>query len=108
MAIVLEELGIPYNQKLMDMGDLKKPPFEKINVNGRVPAIEDPNTGITLWESGAIIEYLAETYDTKHNLTITTSPDKFLVKQWLHFQMSGQGPYFGQAAVSTSSSDEAG
>jgi glutathione S-transferase len=80
------------------MGDLKKPPFEKINVNGRVPAIEDPNTGITLWESGAIIEYLTEVYDTKNTLSFASSPEKYLVKQWLHFQMSGQGPYYGQAA----------
>ena len=81
-----------------DMGDLKKEPYEKINVNGRVPAIEDPNTGITLWESGAIIEYLVETYDKNNTLTYTSSPEKYFVKQWLHFQMSGQGPYFGQAA----------
>lgn len=77
---------------------MKKPPFEKICINGRVPAIEDPNTGITLWESGAIIEYLQETYDKSNTLTYTSSPEKFLVKQWLHFQMSGQGPYFGQGA----------
>jgi glutathione S-transferase len=76
------------------MADLKKPPFEKLNPNGRVPAIEDPNTGITLWESGAIVEY----YDTKHSLTYASSPEKYFVKQWLHFQISGQGPYFGQAA----------
>ena len=80
------------------MADLKKPPFEKLNPNGRVPVIEDPNTGITLWESGAIVEYLVETYDTKHSLTYASSPEKHFVKQWLHFQMSGQGPYFGQAA----------
>jgi glutathione S-transferase len=80
------------------MGDLKKPPFEKINPNGRVPAIEDPNTGITLWESGAIIEYLIDTYDKSNSLTYTKAPEKYFVKQWLHFQMSGQGPYFGQAA----------
>ncbi|CZS97255.1 related to theta class glutathione S-transferase [Rhynchosporium agropyri] len=98
VAILLEELKIPYDQKLMDMGDMKKPPFEKINVNGRVPAIEDPNTNITLWESGAIIEYLQETYDKSNTLNYTSSPEKYLVKQWLHFQMSGQGPYFGQAA----------
>lgn len=103
------------------MGDLKKPPFEKINVNGRVPAIEDPNTGITLWESVAIIEYvftnrvlkalaenisltplssryLVDTYDTNNKLSFTSSPEKYLVKQWLELQSSGQGPYFGQAA----------
>jgi glutathione S-transferase len=79
--------------------DLKKAPFEtKINPNGRVPAITDPNTDITLWESGAIIEYLVETYDKDSTLNYTTFPEKYLLKQWLHFQMSGQGPYFGQAA----------
>jgi glutathione S-transferase len=82
----------------MNLADCKKPPDEKINVNGRVPAITDPNTDITLWESGAIIEYLVETYDKEKKLTFTTSPEKFYVSQYLHFQMSGQGPYFGQAA----------
>jgi len=98
VAIVLEELRIPYTTKIMDLNDLKVPPYTNINPNGRVPAIEDPNTGITLWESGAIIEYLADTYDTEHTLNFTTFPEKYLVKQYLHFQMSGQGPYYGQAA----------
>jgi len=97
VAIVLEELHIPYTMKIIGGADVKKPPYEKINPNGRVPAIEDPNTGITLWESGAIIEYLAETYDTEHTLSFATFPEKYYVKQYLHFQMSGQGPYFGQA-----------
>ncbi|KAL3418362.1 URE2 [Phlyctema vagabunda] len=97
VAIILEELNIPYTYNVIDFADMKKPEYEKICINGRVPAIEDPNTGITLWESGAIIEYLVETYDTKNTLTYTTTPEKFLVKQWLHFQVSGQGPYYGQA-----------
>ena len=63
-----------------------------------VPAIEDPNTGITLWESGAIIEYLIAEYDKEHKLSFSSSPEKYLTQQWLHFQVSGQGPYFGQAA----------
>lgn len=63
----------------------------------RLPAIDDPNTGITIWESGAIIEYLVETYDKDSRLTFTTVPEKYHAKQFLHFQMSGQGPYFGQA-----------
>lgn len=98
VAIILEELQIPYEWEMMDMGEIKKPPFEKINPNGRVPVIIDPNTNITLWESGAIIEYLVETYDKANTLTYTTFPEKYHLKQWLHFQMSGQGPYFGQAA----------
>jgi len=97
VAIVLEELEIPYTTKYMDMADLKKDPYEKICVNGRVPAIEDPNTGITLWESGAIIEYLVDTYDKAGKLTHTTLPEKYHIKQWLYFQVSGQGPYYGQA-----------
>jgi len=98
VAIVLSELDLPYNTVMVDMADMKKEPFTKINPNGRVPAIEDPNTGVTLWESGAINSYLVETYDKEHKLTYTTVPEKFQVQQWLHFQMSGQGPYYGQAA----------
>jgi glutathione S-transferase len=75
----------------MDFSELKKDPFESINPNGRVPAIEDPNTGMKLWESGAIIEYLLETYDKENKLSYTKSPEKFETKCWLHFQMSGQG-----------------
>lgn len=56
------------------MSELKQPPYEKINPNGRLPEIEDPNTGITLWESGAIIEYLIENYDKDSTLTYTTFP----------------------------------
>ena len=81
----------------MQISDLKKEPFERINPNGRVPAIEDPNTGITLFESGAIIEYLVETYDKENKISYGDKfPEKFLCKSYLHFQMSGQGPYFGQ------------
>jgi glutathione S-transferase len=64
------------------MADLKKAPFEKINPNGRVPAIEDPNTGITLWESGAIIEYLQEIYDKNNTLNYKSFPERYHVKQW--------------------------
>ena len=83
--------GLKYETKIMDFSELKKDPYEKLNPNGRVPAIEDPNTGINLWESGAIIEYLLETYDKENKLSYTKSPEKFQQSQWLHFQMSGQG-----------------
>ncbi|MCJ1461490.1 glutathione S- transferase, nitrogen catabolite repression regulator [Pseudocyphellaria aurata] len=106
VAMVLEELEIPYELVRMEKEDVKKEPFTKLNPNGRVPAIEDPNTGIVLWESGAIIEYLIDQYDPSAKLSFTSFPEKYHAKQWLHFQMSGQGPYFGQAAWFTRSHPE--
>lgn len=98
VIMLLLELQIPYETKMVDYPDMKKEPYQSINPNGRVPAIEDPNTGITLWESGAILEYLTETYDKHHSISFPPgTPEYFSAKQWLHFQMSGQGPYFGQA-----------
>jgi len=60
-------------------------------------AIEDPNTDLVLWETGAIIQYLVEQYDTRKILTYETLKEKHHLNQWLMFQVSGQGPYFGQA-----------
>ncbi|KAL2788368.1 glutathione S-transferase [Aspergillus keveii] len=97
VAAILGELNLPYNWIEIDTKQLKSEPYTLINPNGRVPAIEDPNTGIAIWESGAIIEYLVETYDKEHTISFEHgSKEYFLAKQWLHFQMSGQGPYFGQ------------
>lgn len=97
VAYILEELNIPYETRFIRGENIKKEPFVSVNPNGRVPAIEDPNTNITLWESGAILEYLAETYDKDRKLSFAPgSPEYFHAKQWLHFQTSGQGPYFGQ------------
>ncbi|KAI2473546.1 glutathione S-transferase [Annulohypoxylon bovei var. microspora] len=98
VIFVLEELQVPYEIKSIRFDDVKKKPLIDVNPNGRVPAIEDPNTGLTLWESGAIITYIIKQYDTKHTLTYTTFPEEHLLNQWLHFQMSGQGPYYGVAA----------
>jgi glutathione S-transferase len=108
VAIILEELNIPYETEYMDFGVLKQEPFISVNPNGRTPAIEDPNTGITLWESGAIIDYLIDTYDKKNTLSYTQSPQKYHEKVWEHFQMSGQGPYFGQKAWFTHFHSEKG
>ncbi|RDL34573.1 Uncharacterized protein BP5553_07701 [Venustampulla echinocandica] len=98
IVIIFEELGIPYVGKFIEHADLKQPAFEAINPNGRVPAIHDPNTDLTLWESGAIVSYLIEKYDTEHKLSYVTEPEKYHVLQWQHYQSTGQGPYWGQAA----------
>jgi len=96
VAMLLEELGVNYENVFFPIAELHTPVYEKINPNGRVPAIEDPNTGITLWESGAIIEYLIDQYDQTHKLSFDSFPEKYLAKQFLFLQVSGQGPYFGQ------------
>ncbi|ROV94555.1 hypothetical protein VMCG_08163 [Cytospora schulzeri] len=98
IALLLAELGIPSDIKDIAFPDLKKPEFLAINPNGRMPAIQDPNTNLTLWESGAIIEYLVERYDTEHKLSFPPgTAEAALARQWLFFQVSGQGPYYGQA-----------
>lgn len=86
-----------YEIKSFKFDDIKKKPFIDVNPNGRTPAIEDPNTGLTVWESGAIFQYLIEQYDTPaHKLSYSTLHERHHCNQYLHFQTSGQGPYFGQ------------
>ena len=50
------------------------------------------------FQSGAIIEYLVEQYDKNNSISFSSFPEKYLTKQYLYYQVSGQGPYFGQAA----------
>ncbi|KAE8152339.1 glutathione S-transferase [Aspergillus avenaceus] len=97
VAIILEELDLPYETRFLNFTEVKQEPFLKLNPNGRLPAIEDPNKGITLFESGAIVEYLIDTYDNDTKLQYTDTAAKYETKAWLHLQMSGQGPYYGQA-----------
>ena len=74
VAMLLNELGLSYKLVEVPYSELKGPEYTKINPNGRVPALENPNTGIRLWESGAIIEYLIEKYDTEHRLSFPKIP----------------------------------
>ena len=96
-ALILEELGVPYEIESFKFDHVKDKHYIDICPNGRVPAIVDPNTNLTLWESGAIIQYLEETYDTEKELTYESLNERHLLNQYLHFQMSGQGPYYGQS-----------
>ncbi|KAJ5956939.1 hypothetical protein N7501_011218 [Penicillium viridicatum] len=96
VAIILSALGLEYKTIFVSFDEVKLPPFTDINPNGRLPAINDPNRNITLWESGAIVQYLIDTYDVSHKLSYDTFPERYHTQQWLHFQMSGQGPYYGQ------------
>ena len=92
-AIVLAELGIPHNIIPIPLSDVKNPDYVAINPNGRIPAIHDPNTNITLWESGAIVEYIVDKYDTDHKISFPAgTAESYHTKQWLYYQVSGQGP----------------
>lgn len=107
VVIILEELGLPYDNIDVPYSEIKKPEYLKINPNGRIPSIYDPNTDLTLWESGAIIEYLVEKYDKDHKLSYPAgSNEAFQTKQWLFFQATGQGPYYGQAVWFTKYHEE--
>ncbi|KAI4866691.1 glutathione transferase [Hypoxylon rubiginosum] len=98
VVIVLEELGLPYDIVWIPYGEIKSEPYTSLNPNGRLPSMVDPNKSVTLWESGAIINYLVATYDGERRLTYGDDrlEDKWLLQSWLMFQMSAQGPMFGQ------------
>ena len=99
VSVMLEEIGMPYAVHPISLpnGDQKKPSFLRINPNGRIPAIIDrANGNLTIFESGAIMLYLAE---KSGKLLPRDDKGKAHVTQWLMFQMSGIGPMMGQANV---------
>ncbi|TCD64428.1 Glutathione S-transferase 2 [Steccherinum ochraceum] len=101
VAFLLNELGLSYESIYLDFesGEHNAPEYLKINPNGRVPAIIDhKNNDFIVWESGAILLYLVEKYDVEKKYFATSEADRYAVLQWLFFQVSGQGPYYGQAA----------
>ncbi|KAJ9618743.1 hypothetical protein H2203_008947 [Taxawa tesnikishii (nom. ined.)] len=101
VAILLEALDLPYNVKLWEFGDaengVKGPVFTKINENGRVPALEDPNTGVVSWESGAVINYLIRNYDKDNKYGAGKSEQEIVdFEKWTFFLLSTLGPMTGQ------------
>ena len=95
-SVALEELGLPYEVRPINLSTLeqKTPAFLAINPNGRVPALVDD--GFAVFESGAILMYLAE---KTGRLMPTDLKGRSRVVQWLMFQMGGVGPMMGQANV---------
>jgi glutathione S-transferase/GST-like protein len=101
VSISLEELQLPYDLHVLDMGkgEQKEPWFTAINPNGRIPAIVDRDAGdFPVFESGAILLYLAE---KTGKLIPADDKGRSRVVQWLMFQMGGVGPMMGQANVFT-------
>jgi glutathione S-transferase len=97
-SVTLEELGLPYQTHAINLSanDQKLPAFLAMNPNGRIPVIRETGTGEVIFESGAIMIYLAE---KTGNLLPTSGPGRDEGLQWLMFQMGGIGPMMGQANV---------
>jgi GST-like protein len=98
-AIMLEEIGLPYevHRVAFDQNDQLSPEFLSLNPNNKIPAILDPDgpggQPLPLWESGAILLYLAE---KTGKLLPLEAARRYQTIQWLMFQMGGLGPMFGQ------------
>jgi GST-like protein len=99
VSIMLEEIGLPYEPHLVDImkNESQTPEFVSLNPNGKIPAIIDPNgpggRPIGLFESGAILVYLAE----KTGQLIPADPaQRYETLAWVFWQMGGPGPMFGQ------------
>ena len=94
ISIMLEELGVQYNAIHIDLEKKEQfsDVFSKISPSNKIPVIVDNDKGNTVFESGAILLYLAEKYDKFLNKNYYWE-----IVQWLFFQMSYVGPMLGQA-----------
>ena len=100
VSIMLEELALPYDAHRIDIGeaaDQMTPEFRSLNPNNKIPAIIDPDgpdgNPIGLWESGAILIYLA---DKSGRFLPREGIARYHALQWLMWQVGGVGPMFGQ------------
>jgi GSH-dependent disulfide-bond oxidoreductase len=99
VSIALEEMGLAYEPHLVSFGtnDQMTPEFISLNPNNKIPAIIDPNgpggKPLALWESGAILMYLAE---KTGKLIPADAAGRYQTLQWVLFQVGGVGPMFGQ------------
>ena len=100
VSVMLEEIGLPYEVHAVDLGKRQQftPEYLAINPNNKIPSIIDTDgpggKPLTLFESGAILMYLAEKTGKFWPQDIRK---RYEVIQWLMFQMGGVGPMFGQA-----------
>ena len=100
ITIALEEMALPYEIKLLDLGKGEQfsDEFTAVSANRRMPAIVDPNgpdgKSISIFESGAILQYLARKSGRYYG---ETERQRIAVDQWLMWQMGGLGPMAGQA-----------
>jgi GST-like protein len=108
LHIMLEELGTPYKLIPVNLGKREQhaPEFTQINPNAKIPSIVDTDgpggAPLTLFESGAILIYLAEKFG---RFLPADRGDRYHTIQWIMFQMAGIGPMFGQLHHFTASAE---
>ncbi|RYE92366.1 MAG: glutathione S-transferase family protein [Myxococcales bacterium] len=107
-AILLEELGVPYEVKTINIGKDEQfsPDFLKVSPNNKIPALVDDEAEggpLSIFESGAILTYLAEKYG---RFLAPSGPARFKALEWLHWQIGGLGPMLGQLGFFAVRSDE--
>ncbi len=95
VSVMLEECGLGYSVHPVNIrdGDQFKPEFVKICPNSKIPAIVDRDSGLSIFESGAILVYLAE---KTGKFLPSKEPVRAKVLEWLFWQMANVGPMFGQ------------
>ena len=95
VSIMLEEISIEYKVHSVNIGkgEQKEPEFLKIGPNNKIPVIVDQDNGLSLMESGAILQYLGK---KSGQLMPGTATDYWKMQEWLMFQMASVGPMFGQ------------
>ena len=108
IPIMLEELGLPYTVKPINIGREEQfdPAYLKISPNNKIPAIVDPEGPggrLSVFESGAILVYLAE---KTGKLLAPSGPERYRALEWLNWQVGGVGPMFGQLGFFAIRSEE--
>ncbi len=105
VSIALEEMGLEHSIHPVNIGEGEQfsEHFQSISPNGRIPAIVDRDTDITVFESGAILVYLAE---KSGKFLPESGPARAKVMEWLFWQMAGFGPMLGQLNHFVNTADE--
>ncbi len=95
ISIMLEETGLKYEVHpiAINKGDQNDPEFLKIGPNNKIPVIVDRDNGLSIMESGAILQYLGQ---KSGKFMPTEGDDYWKMQEWLMFQMASVGPMMGQ------------
>ncbi|PVF96255.1 glutathione S-transferase [Serendipita vermifera] len=98
LKVLMDELNLSYEAVILDLAkeEHKTEEYRKLNPNGRIPTLVDhSNNDEVIWESNAILKYIAERYDTDKKFLVTDEKEKAELDTWLFYQASHQGPTFG-------------